>query len=338
MGDPYHCFNEITDRQDAATTAKRWGMSKRRVLQLCNEGKVYAAKKIDGEWTIPTVALRPIDGRQHRGFVTPRHLKNILRYADAVVRDVPESERKWSRDAYEYFMRGSAFHLHTLETSHLNFGDVCQVLKGNAVAGKPLNEQMDVVYHQRATSFLCFALEEKRRFSVKLVEELHGLLACGDKYQREPMKERERVEESVKRIRTLKGHPIYLAADFMVRFLVLKPYSEHNERTAYLAANFILMSNGYPPIIIYRAVFKWWRAHGLHVPIDDPDFGQEQTTLAENWGAFLDETIDLSRTTIDMRAAKSHTPLDPTVFVSLFAKSIRRSCHLGLMRAIPRHR
>jgi cytidine deaminase len=173
MGAPYHCFNEITDRQDAATTAKRWGMSKRRVLQLCNEGKVYAAKKIDGEWTIPTVALRPIDGRQHRGFVTPRHLKNILRYADAVVRDIPESERKWSRDAYEYFMRGSAFHLHTLETSHLNFGDVCQVLKGKAVAGKPLDEQMDVVYHHRATSFLCLALEGKRRFS--------AIAVCGGK-------------------------------------------------------------------------------------------------------------------------------------------------------------
>ena len=35
--------------------------------------------------------------------------------------------------------------------------------------------------------------------------------------------------------------------------------------SAYMVANFILMSHGYPPVIIYRAVFRWWRNHMLAV-------------------------------------------------------------------------
>lgn len=51
-------------------------------------------------------------------------------------------------------------------------------------------------------------------------------------------------------------HPIVQAGIFIIDFLLASPFDGENERTAYLVANFILMKNGYPPVIIYRALFN----------------------------------------------------------------------------------
>ena len=230
--------------------------------------------------------------------------------------------------------------MHTIDTSQLNFSDVCHIFSGEAVPGKLLYEQMEVIYHRRAIRFLADAIRYERRLSVKLVEELHGLIQCGNKYLREPMKERNRVGDCIKRIQTLKMHPICKAADFLVRFLLLCPFSQYNEVTAYLVANFILMSNGYPPIIIYRAVFKWWdkwcRINDMEmdIPPDNYRLCWEMPTLLEKWEKFLDGDYP-GIMPEELERMKSRSMLDPTIFVSLFAKAIRRSCRRGLMRAIP---
>ena len=57
-------------------------MTKRRVLQLCRAGKVYAAKMENGVWTSPTNAVRPPDGRKYRAKLIPKHIAMVLRYAD----------------------------------------------------------------------------------------------------------------------------------------------------------------------------------------------------------------------------------------------------------------
>ena len=321
---------EITDRQSTAETAKRWGMTKRRVLQLCRAGKVYAAKMVDGEWTIPTAAVRPVDGRRYRNIEVPRHLATVLGYADAAVRDVPTEERGYSPEALDYFIRGSAFHLHTLETSPLNFGDVCENLAGRAVGGKSLYEQMGVIWHQRAIRFVVRAVDERWLLSVRFVEQLHGLLSCGNPRHHEPMQQRECVNGCVRRVRTLKMHPVWLAADFLVRFLVLEPYDENVERTAYMVANFILMSHGYPPVIIYRAVFRWWRDYLKLEFQNNPD-----SAIIDERDCLFDLEDEEDITPEDMKRSLARSPIDPTIFASVFVKAIKRSCRLGLMRAIP---
>ena len=318
-------YEAVTDRQDAAATAKRWGMTKRRVLQLCREGKVYAAKKEDGVWTIPTNAVRPPDGRKYRAKIIPKHLAMVLRYADAAVRDAREEERMPLPKAMEYFIRGSAFHLHTLETSRLTFSDVCSVLNGNAVGGKPIDEQIAVRHHREAVEFMIDAAMRHRRISMKFVEEVHGLLAYGWRFCREPMLNREYVALAVHRVCCLKAHPIYLAADLLTRLTLLAPYQSDNERTAYVLANHILIANGYPPFMLYRAVFRWWREKCRNLDVFselafDEDVGHER-----NYGDLLRD-VNATWQLID-------TPLDPTIFVSVVAKAVHCSCRRGL--AIP---
>jgi len=314
----------ITDRQDAATTAKRWGMTKRRVLQLCRAGKVYAAKMENGVWTIPTNAVRPPDGRKYRAKLIPKHIAMVLRYADAAVRGVEADEWMSEWEAIEYFIRGSAFHMHTLETSRLTFSDVCSVLRGNAVGGKPIGEQIAVLHHKKAVEYIIGAAGRRRQISLKLVEGVHGLLAHGSHYCREPMKNREYVALAIHRVNCMKAHPIYLAADLLTRITLLAPYPSDSERTAYILANYILIVNGYPPFMLYRAVFRWWREH-----CRDWNMFSEYGEFDKDAGH--DRSYgDLMR---DVNATwqLAGTPLDPTLFVSVIAKAVHCSCRRRLM-------
>ena len=314
--------HEITDRQDAAATARRWGMTKRRVLQLCREGKVYAAKMENGVWTIPTNAVRPPDGRKYRAKMIPKHVAMVLRYADAAVRDVRDDEWMPLPEAKEYFIRGSAFHMHTLETSRLTFRDVCSVLSGNAVGGKPIDEQIAVRHHKEAAEFMLNAALRRQRLSLKFVEEVHGLLAYGSRFCREPMENREYVALAIHRVNCMKAHPIYLAADILTRLTLLAPYQTDNERTAYMLANYILILNGYPPFMLYRAVFRWWRENCKDLDVFSESAFDEDAGHGCSYGKLMRK--------VNATWQLVNTPLDPTIFVSVIAKAVHCSCRRGL--------
>ncbi len=50
----------------AKTAAEQWGLTKRRVLVLCKEGRIPGAQLIDTMWLIPNDAFKPIDARSLR--------------------------------------------------------------------------------------------------------------------------------------------------------------------------------------------------------------------------------------------------------------------------------
>ena len=48
-------------------TAERWGITRRRIQRLCNEGRVEGAVKIGSYWAIPEDAEKPKDARIKSG-------------------------------------------------------------------------------------------------------------------------------------------------------------------------------------------------------------------------------------------------------------------------------
>lgn len=58
------CSNNTTDFLSAAETAKRWGISKRRVQIFCSQGRVNGAMKVGLVWIIPAIAEKPQDPRK----------------------------------------------------------------------------------------------------------------------------------------------------------------------------------------------------------------------------------------------------------------------------------
>ena len=50
-----------------AQTAKRWGISPRRIQILCSEGRIPSAMRIGHAWVIPDHAVKPQDARVKSG-------------------------------------------------------------------------------------------------------------------------------------------------------------------------------------------------------------------------------------------------------------------------------
>lgn len=47
--------------------AEKWNLSKRRVIVLCNEGRIDGAQKAGSNWIIPEISEKPGDARIKSG-------------------------------------------------------------------------------------------------------------------------------------------------------------------------------------------------------------------------------------------------------------------------------
>ena len=48
----------------APETAKKWGISEKRVQKLCEDGRISGVAKFNRMWLIPKDAQKPVDGRR----------------------------------------------------------------------------------------------------------------------------------------------------------------------------------------------------------------------------------------------------------------------------------
>ena len=80
----------------AEVAAEKWGVSKRRVNQLCSSGEIAGARKEGQSWVIPANAKRPIDKRK----------KKVNGMPDTNIRRLPlpvgVSEYRLASDRYYY--------------------------------------------------------------------------------------------------------------------------------------------------------------------------------------------------------------------------------------------
>lgn len=51
----------------AIEAAERWNLSRRRIITLCNEGRIAGAQKVGTYWIIPETAEKPADARIKSG-------------------------------------------------------------------------------------------------------------------------------------------------------------------------------------------------------------------------------------------------------------------------------
>lgn len=51
----------------ALEAADRWNLSRRRIIMLCNNGRIEGARKVGATWIIPDNAQNPSDARIKSG-------------------------------------------------------------------------------------------------------------------------------------------------------------------------------------------------------------------------------------------------------------------------------
>ncbi|MBO7308829.1 MAG: Fic family protein [Kiritimatiellae bacterium] len=290
-------------------TAKRWGISDRRVRILCEKGQVSGARRNGKLWEIPQSAEKPRDGRTMRSLGIPRILQGRIAEIESLKaqlaskRPLTEGEREQLRNA---FLVDYTYSSNAIEGNTLTLSETAMVLSGITIGEKPLKDHLEATGHRDA--FLCLEdfVSSGEAVSETFVRQLHSLVLADkpmDKgvyrripviitgavhtppqpYMVEPM-----MESWVRDLRTTRLHPLVAAAEFHIRFEAIHPFIDGNGRTGRLLANFILMRSGYLPISIkyedrraYYEAFTAYHADDNLIPMLEIFVEREFARLSE---------------------------------------------------------
>ena len=103
---------DLLSAKDAAT---EWGISQRRVIALCSEGRVPGAQLVGNSWVIPKKSKKPIDARTKTAKEKTNEAKPFLKWAGGkgqllteISKYYPFAEKKHIKKYAEPFVGGGA--------------------------------------------------------------------------------------------------------------------------------------------------------------------------------------------------------------------------------------
>ncbi len=262
-------MDEVQTFSSTEEIAKAWGISTRRVRELCTRGKVPGAIQQGKAWLIPASARKPVDGRSLRK-VSDNTLKALFSEADAL-RDELVKRRPLTQGELEHlrevFTVEYTYASNAIEGNTLTLEETALVLNGMTIDQKPLREHLEAIGHRDAFRYLEEVVRnEEVPLSERLIRELHALVLIDrpedrGQYRRIPVRILNavhtppqpyevpiRMEQLLAEFKHTPFHPIEAAARFHVAFEAIHPFIDGNGRTGRLLLNFMLMRKGYLPI------------------------------------------------------------------------------------------
>ncbi len=244
--------------------SRRWGISERRVRELCSLGKISGAFQEGRGWKIPADAEKPADGRIRSvdKIISQIDLKKSILDGERPLTE-GELERLNSEFTVEYTYDSNA-----IEGNTLTLRETDMVLKGLTVAEKPLKDHLEAIGHKEAFEYVLELVKEKRSLSEFVIKQIHYLVLADKKddrgvYRRIPVRimgaQNEPVqpfliESEMARIieeySASTEHIVKRLAKFHLEFESIHPFIDGNGRTGRLLINLELMKAGYPPVDI----------------------------------------------------------------------------------------
>lgn len=277
----------MTEYLKVSETARRWGISSRRVRALCAEGRVDGMIRRGNLYMIPADAEKPSDGRAIRAKATfGELLETIDRKTEKLKKLRPLTEGEVER-LREEFMVEFTYNSNAIEGNTLTLQETAMVLEGITIDRKPLKDHLEVIGHKDAFLFISDITQKKIPLSESVIKQIHALVLMdrpNDKgvyrsipvrimgafcepaqpYLIEP-KMHALMQTDTERKKTM--HPVARIALFHLEFEGIHPFIDGNGRTGRLIMNFELMQNGYPTIDVkfldrkkyYDAFDAWFR-------------------------------------------------------------------------------
>lgn len=251
----------------------KWKISDRRIRVLCSEGRIDGAVKIGRNWSIPSDAVKPVDGREGK---KKRYLglnfdfRTIDRLKKEIDSHRPLSENL-SKSLHEKLIVEWTYNSNAIEGNTLTISETKVVLEGITIGGKSMVEHLETINHREAILFVEDLIANKELLTEWNLRSIHALIlkeidnTNAGRYRNEnvvisgaehiPPKHFELDYLMQKLIKEYGSdwedyHPVIRATLLHGEFVKIHPFIDGNGRTARLLLNFELMKSGYTPIII----------------------------------------------------------------------------------------
>lgn len=244
--------------------ANKWGISDRRVRELCAAGKIPGAYQQGRVWKIPANAGKPTDGRQRFG-------EGLLEMIDRKKHELdsrrPLTEGEVARLEEEFAVEFT-YNSNAIEGNTLTLRETDLVLRGLTIDRKPLQDHMEAVGHKEAFDYVRDLVKEQVPISESIIKQIHYLVLADKREDRgvyrrvpvhilgahhepvQPYLIQQKMEQLMADYGNSTEHIITKLARFHIEFEGIHPFIDGNGRTGRLLVNLELMKAGLPPIDI----------------------------------------------------------------------------------------